>query len=162
MQAECQDYLGFAVCKVSTASPVRHQHHQTDRRFFHGRTRHFSPLPPKRTVGIIKVQIHCEAQRPSPLHAVHSALNETFAVRREQPSIVADLHVIAIIAIARQHLSEFAEVKTSNQSLNYGFDENQLLEVFACGLLITCHLKLFAPRLGTRRLAKLKALNDQQ
>jgi hypothetical protein len=91
------------------------------------------------------VQVHREAQRPSPLHAVHSALNETFAVRREQPLIIADLNVIRIIAIARQHLSESAEVKAYSQSLNYCFDENQLLEVFTCGLLITRYLKLFAP-----------------
>src|ERR1035438_2425129 len=31
------------------------------------------------------------------------------------------------------------------------FDENQPLEVLTCGFLITCDLKLFAPRLGTDR-----------
>jgi hypothetical protein len=79
------------------------------------------------------------------------ALISQGSATQNSPSSPADLHVITTIATARQHLSEFAEVKTSSQALNDCFDENQLLEVFAYGLLITCHLKLFAPRLGTNR-----------
>ena len=95
------------------------------------------------------MQIHREAQRPGPLHTVHFSLNQSFAIRREQPCVVTDLHVIGIVAIARQHLSELAEVKASGEPVHHCFDEDQLLEVFPCGLLIACHLKLFAPYLGT-------------
>src|ERR1022692_1657251 len=108
--------------QVSTASAVRDQHHQTGRCFLHGWARYFSTLPLKRTLGIVKVQIHCEAQRPSPLHAVHSPLNQSFAVRREQPFVVTDLHVIGIAAVTGQHLSELAEVKTSSESLHHCLD----------------------------------------
>ena len=92
-----------AGCMYSTASAVRHQHHQTDRRFLHGRARYFSTLPLKWTLRIVKVQIHCEAEGPGPLHAVHSPLNQSFAVRREQPFAVTDLHLIGIVTIAGQH-----------------------------------------------------------
>jgi len=78
------------------------------------------------------------------LHAVHSPLNQSFAVRREQPFVVTELHVIGIVAVAGQHLSELAEVKTSSESLHHCFDEDQLLKMFTSGLLIACHLKLFA------------------
>jgi len=134
---------------VSTASVVRHQHHQTDRCFLHGWTQYFSTLPLKRTMRIVKVQIHREAQRSSSLHAVHSPLNQSFTVRREQPLVVTDPHVIGIVAVAGQDLAELAEVKASGEFLHHCFDENQLLKMFTCGLLIACHLNLFAPHLGT-------------
>lgn len=41
------------------------------------------------------------------------------------------------------------EIKSSSESLHHCFDEDQLLKMFACGMLIACHLKLFAPHLGT-------------
>src|ERR1700687_5980071 len=130
---------------VSTTSAVRHQHRQTDRYFLEGRARCLSTLPLKWTLRLVKVQIYREAQRPGPLHTVHFSLNQSFAIRREQPCVVTDLHVIGIIAIARQQLSELAEVKASGEPTHHCFDEDQLLEVFPCCLLIACHLKLFAP-----------------
>jgi hypothetical protein len=69
-------------------------------------------------------------------HAIHFALNQPFAVGGRQSFIVFDLHITWIVRMVCLHLSELAHIEGFIQTFYKSFDQNELIEMFFCLIVI--------------------------